>query len=65
LQCENATLFPIFPVAGKLGGSVRVADPGQLLQPFARQRHVTGINHTTIQILPASVGEMAHCNHYN
>jgi hypothetical protein len=44
LQFENATLFPIFPVAGKLGGSVRVADPGQLLRPFARQRHVTEIN---------------------
>jgi len=27
--------------------------------------HKYGINHTTIQILPASVGEMAHCNHCN
>jgi hypothetical protein len=24
-----------------------------------------GINHTTLQILPASAGEMAHCNHCN
>ncbi|HPC01344.1 MAG TPA: hypothetical protein PK836_06610, partial [Syntrophales bacterium] len=24
-----------------------------------------GINHTTLQILPASAGEMEHCNHCN
>jgi Co/Zn/Cd efflux system component len=27
--------------------------------------HKHGINHTTIQILPASAEEMAHCNHCN
>jgi cobalt-zinc-cadmium efflux system protein len=27
--------------------------------------HKYGINHTTIQILPFSAGEMAHCNHCN
>jgi cobalt-zinc-cadmium efflux system protein len=27
--------------------------------------HKYGINHTTIQILPSSAGEMEHCNHCN
>ena len=27
--------------------------------------HKYGINHTTIQILPSSAGEMQHCNHCN
>jgi len=27
--------------------------------------HKYGINHTTLQILPFSAGEMEHCNHCN
>ncbi|MCX5855989.1 MAG: hypothetical protein NTZ24_15710, partial [Deltaproteobacteria bacterium] len=27
--------------------------------------HKYGINHTTLQILPGSAGEMEHCNHCN
>jgi cobalt-zinc-cadmium efflux system protein len=27
--------------------------------------HKYGINHTTIQLLPSSVGDMEHCNHCN
>jgi hypothetical protein len=27
--------------------------------------HKYGINHTTIQILPFTAGEMAYCNHCN
>ena len=27
--------------------------------------HKYGINHTTLQILPFSAGEMEHCSHYN
>jgi len=27
--------------------------------------HKYGINHTTLQILPGSAGELEHCNHCN
>jgi cobalt-zinc-cadmium efflux system protein len=53
-----------------LSAHLRIADGSSNNEAIIRSAqemllHKYGINHTTLQILPNSVGEMEHCNHCN